>query len=384
MTIKVARYDYRSQFERLDEFMAELSAMLVDGHYVLSQEVEEFERAFAEYLGCSFVVGVNTGTDALLCSLKTLHLQPEGEVITQANTFNATVSAICLAGLKPILVDANEDSFLMNIDQAIAVAGPRTLVILPAHLYGKPTPMRELLQECAKRGVELIEDAAQAHGARIEGQRVGTFGVLGCFSFHPSKNLAAAGDGGAVATNRADLQGRLMSLRALGQVGQNNHLHVGYNTKLHSIQAKVLCCKLPALDRWNEQRRSIARSYRERLSGLPLKFQRWDEGEEHVFHQFVIRTEQRDRLLEYLQSKGVDAVVRYPVPIHLQPAFADCGWREGQFPVAEALARELLCLPIRPNLTTTEVDYVSDCVRSFFKGGAISRDDSISQMRGAL
>jgi len=381
--MKVSRYDYRSQFERLDEFMAKLTTMIVDGHYVLSDEVAEFERAFAEHLGCSFIVGVNTGTDALLCSLKALELQPGDEVITQANTFNATVSAICLAGLKPVLVDANEDSYLMDADQAMAGAGPRTRVILPVHLYGKPTPMGELLRGCAKRGMELIEDAAQAHGARIEGRRVGTFGVLGCFSFHPSKNLAAAGDGGAVATNRADLQGRLAALRALGQAGQNNHVLVGYNTKLDAIQAKVLSWKLPSLDHWNEQRRGIARSYREQLSDLPLKFQAWEEGEEHVFHLFAIRTEQRARLLGYLQSKGVDAVVRYPVPIHLQPAFSHCGWREGQFPVAEALAREHLCLPIRPNLTVAEVGYVSDCVRSFFKGGAIGRDYSISQTQGA-
>jgi len=383
MTMKVPRYDYHSQFERWDEFMVELSAMIVDGHYVLSGEVAEFEHAFAAYLGCSFVVGVNTGTDALLCSLKTLGLRPEDEVITQANTFNATVAAICLAGLKPVLIDADEDSFLMDADQALAEMGSRTRVLLPVHLYGKPTPMRELLRECAKRGVELVEDTAQAHGARIEGRRVGTFGVLGCFSFHPSKNFAAAGDGGAIATNRPDLQERLGALRALGQAGQNNHVHVGYNTKLDSIQAKVLSWKLPALDRWNEQRRSIARSYRERLSDLPLKFQRWDEGEEHVFHLFVIRTAQRDRLLECLLSNGIEAVVRYPVPIHLQLAFSDYGWREGQFPVAEALARELLCLPIRPNLTITEVEYVTDCIRSFFKGGAINRDYSIPQKQGA-
>lgn len=382
MTMKVSRYDYRSQFDGLQDLMAELSSMLVDGHYVLGGEVGEFERAFAEYLGCSFVVGVNTGTDALLCSLKVLDLEPEDEVITQANTFNATVSAICLAGLTPVLVDANEDTFLMNTEQAIALAGSRTRVLLPVHLYGKPTPMRELLQECAKRDLEVIEDAAQAHGARIGNQRLGTFGVLGCFSFHPSKNLAAAGDAGAIATSRVDLQKKLMALRALGQVGQNNHLCVGYNTKIDSIQAKVLSWKLSALDRWNEQRRSVARWYRERLSGLPLKFQIWDEAEEHVFHQFVIRTEQRNRLLEFLQSKGVDAVIRYPVPIHLQPAFTHCGWREGQFPVAEALARELLCLPIRPNLTVMDVDYVSDCVRTFFNGGEIRRDYSISQTRG--
>jgi dTDP-4-amino-4,6-dideoxygalactose transaminase len=380
--MKVPRYDYRSQFERWDEFMGELSTMIVDGHYVLSLEVAEFERAFAEYLGCSFVTGVNTGTDALLCSLKALDLRAEDEVITQANTFNATVSAIRLAGLKPILVDADKDSFLINADQAMAAAGPRTRVFLPVHLYGKPTPMQQLLQDCAKRGIEIIEDAAQAHGSRIDGRRVGTFGILGCFSFHPSKNLAAAGDGGAIATNRADLQEKLAALRSLGQVGQNNHLYVGYNTKLDSIQAKVLSWKLSNLDLWNERRRRVARLYRERLSDLPLKFQTWDEGEDHVFHLFVIRTEQRDRLLEYLQSKSVDAVVRYPVPIHLQPAFSDCGWRDGQFPVAEALARELLCLPIRPNLTISEVDYVSDCVRSFFKGGDASRDYSISQSRG--
>jgi len=383
MTMTVCRYDYRSQFERFDELMVELSTMIVEGHYVLGEEVEKFERDFAKYLGCSFVVGVNTGTDALLCSLRALGLQPEHEVITQANTFNATVSAICLAGLKPVLVDADEDTFLMSTDQALAAMDTRTRVLLPVHLYGKPTPMRELLDECGKRGVELVEDAAQAHGARIEGRRVGTFGAFGCFSFHPSKNLAAAGDGGAVATNRAELEGRLRALRALGQVGQNNHLVVGYNTKLDSIQARILSWKLAALDSWNKQRRNIAGTYRQALSDLPLKFQAWNEGEEHVFHLFVIRTEQRDRLLRHLQAKGVDAVVRYPVPVHLQAAFSDYGWRQGQFPVAEALARELLCLPIRPNLAITEVEYVSDCVRSFFKGGAMSPNDSVCETQGA-
>jgi len=376
--MKVARYDYRSQFERLDDLMAELSTMMVDGKYVLSGEVAEFEKAFASYLECSFVIGLNTGTDALLCSLKILGLEAEHEVITQANTFNATVSAICLSGAKPVLVDADEDSFLMNVEQAQAAIGPRTRVLLPVHLYGKPTPMRELIRTCDQGGVELIEDAAQAHGARIEGRRVGTFGTFGCFSFHPSKNLAAAGDGGAIATNRADLQEQLKALRALGQVSQNDHVRVGYNTKLDSIQAKVLLWKLPALDDWNAKRRKIAHWYRERLSGLPLKFQRWDENDEHVFHLFAIRTDQRDRLLKHLQSKGVDAVVRYPIPIHLQPAFSDRGWRPGQFPVAEALAGELLCLPIRPNLTVSEVDYVCDCVRSFFCSSESSPGHSVS------
>ena len=368
--MKVNRYDYRSQFERFEDFMTEMSAMILDGHYVLSEELPEFERAFAAYLQCSFVVGVNTGTDALLCSLKSLALRPEHEVVTHANTFNATVAAICLAGLKPSLVDADEDSFLMNTGQAIGAMTSQTQVFLPVHLYGKPTPMRELLRESETRGIYVVEDAAQAHGARLDGRRMGTFGTLGCFSFHPSKNLAAAGDGGAIATNRADLKEQLSVLRSLGQAGQNNHVHAGYNTKLDSIQAKVLSWKLSSLDQWNGQRRVIARQYRERLSNLPLKFQSWAEGEEHVFHLFAVRTVKRDELLSHLQSRGVDAVIRYPVPIHLQPAFSQYGWRRGQFPVAEALARELLCLPMRPNLTTTEIDYVADCVRSFFKGDA--------------
>lgn len=365
--MKVSRYDYRSQFDRFEDFMDEMSSMMMEGHYVLSGEVAEFERAFAKYLGCSFVAGVNSGTDALTCALKVLDLGADDEVVTHANTFNATVAAICLAGATPVLVDADEDTFLIDSNQALEAITSRTRVLLPVHLYGKPTPMRALLAACEKRGVQLVEDAAQAHGARLDGRRLGTFGTLGCFSFHPSKNLAAAGDGGAIATNRPDLKERLDAIRALGQVGQNNHVHLGSNTKLDSIQAKVLSWKLPSLDSWNEQRRRIARMYRERLVQLPLQFQDWDGLEEHVFHLFVVRTHKRDQLLDYLQSKGVDAVIRYPVPIHLQPVFSHCGWRKGQFPVAEMLARELLCLPIRPNLTESEVDYVSDTVRSFFQ-----------------
>jgi dTDP-4-amino-4,6-dideoxygalactose transaminase len=345
-----------------------LGSLIIAGHYVLSPEVAEFEGAFAAYLNSSYVVGVNTGTDALMCPLAVLELKRGDQVITQANTFNATVAAICLAGATPVLVDVEEDSFLIDAKQAVSAFGPRTRVLLPVHLYGKPSPIGELLKKCEREGVEVVEDAAQAHGARISGQRVGTFGAMGCFSFHPSKNLAAAGDGGAIATDREDLRERLVQFRALGQAGQNKHVQIGYNTKLDSIQAKVLSWKLPKLDSWNEQRRNVAREYRERLSGLPVKFQAWDNAEEHVFHLFAIRTDVRDTLLEYLQARGVDAVIRYPVPIHLQPAFSHMGWRQGQFPVAEVLARELLCLPIRPNLSLPEIDFVCDCLRCFFKG----------------
>jgi dTDP-4-amino-4,6-dideoxygalactose transaminase len=198
------------------------------------------------------------------------------------------------------------------------------------------------------------------------GQRVGTFGELSCFSFHPSKNLAAAGDGGAVATSNNNWNEELRCRRELGQKGQNHHVRVGLNSKLDAIQARILRAKLNKLDEWNAQRRVAASRYDERLSGLPISFQSTSDDEEHVYHLFQIRTRYRDELADYLKVRGVDVTVRYPTPIHLQPAFADCGWKLGQFPVSEVLARELLCLPIRPDLSTEEVDYVSENVAAFF------------------
>jgi len=242
----------------------------------------------------------------------------------------------------------------------------RTRAIIPVHLYGKPTPLTELLALARDKGLVVIEDAAQAHGARIHGRRVGTFGIAGCFSFHPSKNLAAAGDAGAIVTDDHELAQQIARARALGQQGQNEHVTVGYNSKLDSLQARILSYKLGRLDEWNAARRERAALYRDALRDLPLSFQREDPDEEHVYHLFQVRTEYRDDLLAHLKREGVDAVVRYPVPIHLQPAFEHRGWRRGQFPIAERLAKELLCLPIRPNLTESDVAFVAGSVGAFF------------------
>jgi dTDP-4-amino-4,6-dideoxygalactose transaminase len=239
---------------------------------------------------------------------------------------------------------------------------------MPVHLYGKPTPMQSLVATAEQHSLHIVEDACQAHGAAINGRRVGTFGHIGCFSFHPSKNLAAAGDAGAVVTSDALLDERMRCQRELGQAGQNHHVMLGLNSKLDAIQARVLSWKLPHLDRWNASRRQVAAAYREQLAGLPLRFQSDGPGEDHVYHLFQVRTDRRDELLRHLTSNGVDAVVRYPEPIHLQEAFAEGGWRPGQFPVAEALAKELLCLPIRPHMTTSEITFVCDRVREFFGG----------------
>ena len=365
--MKVGRYSYPSQFSDIDLLMGEIRRMILAGRYILTPEVEAFEKAFAEMHGARFGRGVNTGTDALAIAFAALDISDGDEVITQANTFNATVAAIRMVGAIPVLVDADGDTYLMDIRQVEQAITSRTKAIVPVHLYGKLTAMNELLAIAAKHGVYVVEDAAQAHGARMDGRGAGSFGVAGCFSFHPSKNLAAAGDGGAIITSDENVSRRIDELRALGQRGQNNHVEAGFNSKLDAIQAVVLSAKLPHLAQGNQSRRQAAAEYRRGLEGLPITFQAPSPGEEHVYHLFAVRTPRRDELLHYLVGAGVDAVIRYPQPIHLQPAFAEFAWRAGQFPVAESLARELLCLPIRPDLQASEIAYVCEQARIFFQ-----------------
>lgn len=363
-----ARYNYHAQFgEDVDRLIDDLRTMLLDGRYILNADVREFEQSFAAYIGTGFARGVNSGTDAVLLTLLGVGMGPGDEVITQANTFHATVAAIHLAGAKPVLVDACDGSFLMDTEAAVAAITSRTRAIIPVHLFGKPTPMLDLLAVCQSAGIHLIEDAAQAHGACIHGRRVGSFGIAGCFSFHPSKNLAAAGDAGTIVSNDAALIGAIDQLRALGQRSQNDHVVIGYNSKLDAIQARILGCKLRCLDAWNVSRAQIAERYRNSLADLPVSFQETSSEETHVFHLFQLRSARRDELLRFLVERGVDVVTRYPVPIHLQPAFAQYGWRRGQFPVAERLADQLLCLPIRPDMLPAEVEFVTTTVRSFFE-----------------
>jgi dTDP-4-amino-4,6-dideoxygalactose transaminase len=366
--MKVGRYNYAHQLgEDVEPLVADLTAMLVGGRYELTTEVKQFEAQLGQFLGARFVRGVNTGTDALVVALRALGIGRGDQVITQANTFHATAGAIDLVGAEPVLVDVDPGTFLIDRAQLAAAIGPRTRVLMPVHLYGKPTPMAAIMALAESRGLFVIEDAAQAIGARVEGQAVSTFGHFGCFSFHPSKNLSAAGDGGAVVARNAELDEALRRQRELGQCGQNNHVVVGFNTKLDALQARILSWKLPRLEQWNEHRRVAAGWYRERLRGLPVSFQAQSDGETHVYHLFQVRTRERDALLAWLREREIDAVVRYPTPIHLQPAFASKGWRPGQFPVAEALAKELLCLPIRPDISLEEVDYVCGCVGQFFE-----------------
>lgn len=364
--MRVNRYDYVSQFGDTDDLISDIKSMLLRGDYILTREVERFEQEFAAWLGARFVVGVNSGTDALVLALRTLGVGPGDEVITHANTFYATVAAIVLTGATPVLVDADEHSYLIDTEQAAAAVTPRTRAIIPVHLYGKPTPMRRLIELGERSSFPILEDAAQAHGARIDGRAAGTIGAIGCFSFHPSKNLAAAGDAGALVTEDERYDRSLRVQRNLGQAAQNEHVALGINSKLDAIQARILRHKLGRLAGWVKERNDVAALYRDRLHGLPVTWQRVDDDEVHAYHLFQIRTEKRDALLSHLTSIGIDAVTRYPTPIHLQAPFGGYGWRRGQFPVAEQLASQLLCLPIRPSMPEAEVEYVVEGVRTFF------------------
>ncbi len=362
--------DYRRQYAALmPELLPLLERTLLEEDPVLGGPLERFERDFADYLGARHAVGVGTGTDALVLALRALGVGPGDEVVTAANTFIATVTAILTVSARPVLVDP--DPATMNVD-AEGVRGAlteRTKAVIPVHLYGRAAPMAAIGAVCAEAGVTVVEDAAQAHGARtdVEG-RAGACGALGCFSFHPSKNLGAFGDGGLIALDDDDLADELRARRDLGKVGKHAVRYVGANSKLDTLQAALLGLKLPHLDEWNERRRAIAARYREALAGIgDLKLPDDPGGGRHVFHLFVVRTPGRDALRAFLKERGVKASLHYPIPPHLQDlADADLGYAAGDFPVAEEFARTVLSLPVAPELTDEEIGRVCAEVRSFF------------------
>lgn len=362
----VDRYKYAEQFDDIDLLCNRIRTILLRGEYDRSPEGVEFERRFARFVNTAYAKAVGCGTDALILTLRALDIGRGDEVITQANTFYATAAAIAVAGATPVLIDADPRSFLMDASQLESAITPRTRAIIVVHLYGKPTPMERILEIAARHDLLVIEDAAQAHGASIDGRNVGTFGIAGCFSFHPSKNLAAAGDAGCVVTNSDALATLIEAHRTHGQLVQHEHIVLGVNSKIDALQAVVLLTKLDHVHEWNRARGNIAERYRAALRHLDLAFQSTDEHEVHAYHLFQIRSPQRDALLAHLRERGIDAVVRYPYPIHLQPPFARYGWSAGQFPVAEALANELLCLPIRPGMTDFEISYVCEAIHGFF------------------
>ncbi|XKK38716.1 DegT/DnrJ/EryC1/StrS family aminotransferase [Nocardiopsis sp. ARC36] len=366
---RVPRYDYPSQFADIDaELVPDIRELLLSGDYILGDPLRGLEQDLARYLEVPHVVGVNSGTDALVLALDALGVGPGDEVVTVANTFHSTALAVLRVGAHPVLVDCRPDSYLIDLEQAENAITPRTRALLVVHMFGQAVDMEAARGVADRHGLLLVEDCAQAIGARSHGRPVGSTGDAGCWSFAPSKNLAAAGDAGALSVRDEQLAHRLRLLRHFGQSSQNHHEAVAYNSRLDSLQALVLAHKLPRLDDWNSRRVDIATEYRKGLVDLPVSFQEGARPTEHVYHLFQMRTERRDELVAHLQDAGVDAVVRYPFPLHLQKAFQDLGQGPGTLPVAEALARETLCLPLHPTLTSDQIGHVIDTTRRFFTG----------------
>ncbi len=368
MEMSIPLVDLVAQFRAIEpEVRRRLEGVFARGDYILGREVAEFERAYAAYCGTARAVGVASGLDALKLSLRAVNIGPGDEVITVANSFVATALAISAVGARPVLVDCEERTFCMDVAQIEAAITDRTRAILPVHLYGQPAEMDPILEIAGRHGLSVIEDAAQAHGARYRRRPCGSLGQIAAFSFYPGKNLGAYGDGGAVTTHDVELAERIATLRNYGSRVKYLHEELGENSRLDTVQAAVLNAKLPHLDHWNQARRLIAARYGELLKGVgDLVLPEVRPDVEHVWHLYVVRTRRRDGLLEHLRARGIGVLIHYPVPIHLQPAYRDRGWREGQFPVAERLAREVLSLPIYPELTETQIEAVVGSVREFF------------------
>ncbi len=366
--------DLRSQYRQIQqEVDPAVLAVMQRGDFILGGAVTEFEREFAAYCGVQHCVGVDSGYSALELIIRAYDIGPGDEVITAANTFIATTLAISNAGATPVLVDCDPQTY--NIDATLIEAAitPRTKAIMPVHLYGQTADMDAILAIARKHGLHVFEDAAQASGARYKGRMAGSLGHAAAFSFYPGKNLGAYGDGGAVTTNDAAIAEKVRLLRNIGQKVKYYHEVKGFNHRLDTMQAAVLRVKLPHLNDWNASRRRAAAKYAELLADLPLVTPATADYAEHIFHLYVIRMADRDALMEELKGKGIATGLHYPIPIHLQPAYAELGYRRGDFPVTEAYAEEIVSLPIFPELDDEKVAYVAEAVRAFVMARAAEK-----------
>jgi dTDP-4-amino-4,6-dideoxygalactose transaminase len=361
--------DLTRQYQPLREPMQAALARVIEAQrFILGPEVERFEQRFAAYCGARHAIGCASGTDALELALMAADIGPGDEVLTVPFTFFATAGAIMSAGARPVFVDVEPDSFSLDVRQlehALATH-PAIKAILPVHLYGGCAEMGPILECALARGIPVIEDAAQAVGAEWRGQRAGSIGTVGCFSFFPTKNLGGFGDGGMLTTNDEDLARKLKALRIHGSFEKYVHQWAGMNSRLDALQAAVLDVKLDHLDAWNRARQRNAALYREALEGIvTLPVQQLHQTS-HVYNQFVIRCTRRDELRAFLSESGVGTEVYYPLPLHLQPALAAYGYKAGDFPVSEQLSKEVLALPIFAELTAEEIATVAGLIREFY------------------
>jgi dTDP-4-amino-4,6-dideoxygalactose transaminase len=352
-----------------EQLLAEIGQLLDTGAFTNGPAVAAFEGAFAEYCGTSYCVGVSSGLDALRLGLVATGLEPGGEVVVPAATFVATLEAVTQAGGVPVVVDVSESDYCLDPEAAAAAIGPNTHSVMPVHLYGQMADMRAVGALAERSGIAVLEDACQAHGATRDELSAGACSDAAAFSFYPGKNLGAAGDAGALVTNDADTAALVRSLREHGQTAKYVHTHEGWTARLDAIQALFLSQKLPLLDGWNEERRAAARQYDDLLDGVgDLVLPRVAPGSSSVWHLYVVRTADPERLATFLRERGIGTGRHYPEPVHLTDAYARLGYRAGAFPVAEQLARECLSLPIFPGIEPVQLAWVAESIRAFFDG----------------
>ena len=358
---KIQFVDLAAQYEQLKpEIDAAMARVCARGDFILGEDVKLFEREFAAFCRAPHCQAVANGTEALQLALLACGVGPGDEVITCTHTFIATVLAIHQAGAKPVLVDCDPHFYTIDPAQAARAITPRTKAIMPVHLYGQSADMDPILELANRHKLYVIEDACQAHGAEYKGRRCGTMGDIAAFSFYPGKNLGAYGDGGAVTTTRADLSERVWLLRNYGQKVKYEHILKGFNSRLDTIQAVVLRIKLRRLEQWNESRRRAAAKYDELLAGTDLLTPKLAPYAKHVYHLYVVQTPERKKLQAAFDAANVSHVIHYPIPVHLQPAFADLGYKPGSFPVSETLAPKIISLPMFPELTDSQIERVAN------------------------
>ena len=363
--------DLKAQYQTIREEVRTAIDEVLDGmQLTIGPNVKAFDQEFAAFCGAKHAIGVGSGTDALQLVIRALGISAGDEVITVSHTFFATVEAVLYSGARPILVDVDERTFNMDIAAAAAAITPRTKAIMPVHLYGRTIDMKPLLALAKDRGLQIIEDACQSHGAMLDtGTKAGSSGAASAFSFYCSKNLGAYGEAGSITTNDDRLAGELRSLREHGQSTRYYHPVVGYNARLDEIQAAILRIKLRKLPAWNARRQAIARHYNDQLKGSGVTTPEIPDGGRHVFHCYVIRVPggRRDALRQHLAERGIGTGVHYPVPIHMQEASAFMGYRQGDFPVTERLANEVVSLPMYAELTDAQVETVAGAVKEFMR-----------------
>jgi Predicted pyridoxal phosphate-dependent enzyme apparently involved in regulation of cell wall biogenesis len=357
--------DLKAQYQSIkSEIDTAVLGVLGSGQFVLGAEVASFEEEFAAYSGARFAVAVNSGTSALQLALMAAGIGPGDEVITVAFTFVATVATIGYVGARAMLVDIDPRTFTMDVAQIERAITPRTKAIVPVHLYGQTADMNPIREIAQRHGLAVIEDAAQAHGAEYDGRRAGSIGDLACFSFYPAKNLGACGEGGLVTTSNPEYADAIRTLRDWGQESKSYYVRKGFNYRMDAVQGAILRVKLRHLDAWNDARRDLAAQYDALLRGSDVLVPSVETCNRHVYHVYAVRSANRDSLQRALARRGIETGIHYQTPVHLQPAYADLGYRSGDFPASERAAREVLSLPLYPELGRDKLELVVAAVRA--------------------